>query len=177
MLEKPWMRLIRPLLARSFRGKLKPPAAPPVPNTGLGADLVAALNGSPWARTLREILDDAFRSPILSPRSKVLMFAVIGRALGCERAEAAARRELAREGLSGEEVDEILTNLGSARLDHRERVLVPFARETVRYRTTAIQQRTRELASKLTREELIEGCAVAALANSMARLTVLLERC
>jgi len=54
---------------------------------------------------------------------------------------------------------------------------VPFARETVRYQPLAIQRRTRELARELSIEEVIEAAGVAALANAVGRLSVLLETC
>src|SRR5258705_13407357 len=105
------------------------------------------------------------------------MLGVIGRALGCVRAETEARQGLAADGLGPADVEEIFKNLGSPKLDERDRLLVPFARETVRYRSGAIQERTHALAASLSPEEVIEAVGVTALANSVARLSVLLETC
>jgi AhpD family alkylhydroperoxidase len=172
----PLARLVRPLLARQFRGK---PAAPvPLPpNTGPCAEVITALDGSPTARAVRQTVDEALTSPILPLRTKLLMFAVIGRALGCDHAEAEARARLAPEGFSSADVEEVLATLGSSRLDAREALLVPWARETVRYRPLAIQDRTRDLVRHMDETAVIEACGISALANSIARLSILLERC
>jgi alkylhydroperoxidase family enzyme len=177
ILKNPLMRLMRPLLARKFRGKRQPAAKLPAPNEPPFADLIAKLEGSPTAHAARSMLDEALASPELPRRTKLLMFAVIGRALGCEYIKQQAQRALQAETLAATDVDEVLSNLGSPKLDDREKLLIPFARETVRYRSLAIQQRTRELSARLRIEELIEAVGVAALANSMARLAVLLDPC
>jgi alkylhydroperoxidase family enzyme len=177
LLDRPLTRLLRPLIARSIRAKRGAPVDPPVPNEPPCADVVAALDGSPVAHVLRRTIDDAIASPVLPRRTKLLMLAVIGRALGCGHAVAESREGLAAAGLGTAEVDAILTNLGSPALDERERLLVPFARETVRYRNTAIQDRTRALAARLSVEEVIEAVAVASLANAVARLSVILQTC
>lgn len=177
MVDRPIARLLRPLIARRLRGKHVPAVPLPQPNEGPCAEIVATLAGSPSAHVVRAVVDDAFASPILPRRTKLLMLAVIGRALGCGRSENEARRGLASEGFGATDVDEILANLGSAKLDRRDALLVPFARETVRYQTAAIQRRTRELAGTLSTEEVIEAAGVAALANAVGRLSVLLETC
>jgi alkylhydroperoxidase family enzyme len=170
-------RLLRPVLARKMRARRAPPEPLPQPNDGPFAAAVAALAGCPAARPVRQAIDEALASPILPRRTKLLMVAVVTRALGCERSTAEARRLLAAEGVGAAQVDEILANLGSASLDRREALLVPFARETVRYRAATIQQRTRELCEALTADEVIEAVGVAALANALGRLSVLLETC
>src|SRR5436190_822822 len=87
------------------------------------------------------------------------------------------RRFLAAEGLAPGQLDEILANLGSPQLDAREARLVPFARETVRYQPAAIQRRMRELAHGLTAEEIVEAVGVAALANAVCRMSVVIDAC
>jgi alkylhydroperoxidase family enzyme len=171
------IRLLRPLIARCIRGKLREPQALPAPNAGPCADLVAALDGSPAAGVLRRVIDEAIASPVLPKRTKLLMLAVIGRAVGCNRAESEAQAELATEGFTARDVEQVLANLSSPKLDAREALLVPFARETVRYQVPTMQQRTRELGGRLTREELIEAVGIAALANGVCRLSVILETC
>jgi AhpD family alkylhydroperoxidase len=176
LLGHPLARLVRPLLAPAFRGK-HASAEPAPPGTGPVAEIIAALGDSPTARTVRTVVDDAFASPVLPRRTKLLMSAVIGRALGCDHSEDEARTGLAEDGLGPDDVDAILANLGSPKLDRRDALLVPFARETVRYQTGAIQRRTRELTRELPVDEVIEAVGIAALANSLGRLSVLLETC
>lgn len=173
--RRPVFRLVRPFVARSLRGRHVPPRTAPA--GGACGDVVAALGDAPAASTLRVIIDEALASPVLPRRTKLLMFAVIGRALGCDRSEREATGSLAAEGLEPADVAEILANLGSPRLDRRDAMLVPFARETVRYQNIPVQRRVRELTRTLPLEEVIEAVGVTALANVVARLSVLLETC
>jgi AhpD family alkylhydroperoxidase len=173
--DRPLVRLFRPLIARVIRGRRVAPPPPPEPNTGPFREVVASLAGSPRAHVVRNAVDDAFASPVLPRRTKLLMIAVIGRALGCTVSEREARAGLADEGFTAADVDDVLANLGSPRLDRRDALLVPFARETVRYQTGAIQRRTRELAHELPLDDVIEAAGVTALANAVARVSILLE--
>ena len=173
LLRNPVVRLLRPLVARRFRSKRLPAAALPAQNDPPFAGLIARLEGSPTAHALRAMVDDALASPVLPRRTKLLIFAVVGRALASEYLKGESQRALAADGLSASDVEDVLANLGSERLDERERLVVPFARETVRYRSLAIQQRTRELSERLGIDELIEVVGVASLANSVGRLAVL----
>ena len=59
----------------------------------------------------------------------------------------------------------------------REARLVPFARETVRYQPAAIQRRMRELARGLSPEEVLEAVGIAALANAVCRMSVVIDAC
>jgi len=170
------LRLVRPFIAGRFRAKPQPAIVPP-PNDGPCAEVVAALGASPTARAVRTSIDEALASPVLPRRTKLLILGVIGRALGCVRAEAEARGALAAEGFGAADIEGVLANLDSPKLDARERLLVPFARETVRYRTGAIQERTRALGETLSGEEVIEAVGITALANSVGRLSILLETC
>jgi AhpD family alkylhydroperoxidase len=174
--DHPLARLVRPLVARRLAIKRVAPVPPP-PNDGPCADVVAALADAPLAPTVRGIIDDAMASAILPRRMKLLILAVIGRALGCDLAEGEARSGLASDGLAPADVDHILRNLGSPKLDDRESRLLPWARETVRYRALAIQERTRELARHMTVPEVIEAVGIASLANAVARLAILVETC
>jgi len=176
-LDHPLTRLVRPLIARMLRPRrAKPLAAPPTDDGPCGA-VVAALGDSPAAAAVRETIDAALASPVLPRRTKLLMMAVVARALGCGRSEAEARAMLATEGLDGAAVDDVLAHLGSPRLDAREALLVPFARESVRYRNGDIQARTRALHDALGVEAAIEAVGIASLANGVCRLSVLLDAC
>ncbi len=177
ILEHPLRRLVRPVLARHFRGRRRPPTAPPFPNPPPFADVVTMLGGSPTAHRVRAMLDDAFASPVLPRRTKLLEFAVVGRALECRWAENEAKRALGAEGWTEAAVDDVLAHLASPELDARERLLVPFARETVRYRSLAFQERTRALAAHVPLPELIEAVGTAAVANAVARIAILLDPC
>ncbi len=75
------------------------------------------------------------------------------------------------------DVDEILGTLGSARLDAREARLVPFARETVRYQSAAIQQRFRDVSRDFSPREILEIAGTVALGNAICRLSVVLDAC
>ena len=169
--------LLRPLIARSIR-RHRRATAPARPSTeGPYARLVAALDGSPMAAVFRRIIDDAFGSPVLPARTKALMAAVIARALGCGYCEDEARRMLEQHGLGAAEIDRILTDLSSPRLDARESRLVGFARETVRYQPGAIQLRVRDVCQGFSADEAVEVVATAALANALGRLSIVLEMC
>jgi alkylhydroperoxidase family enzyme len=170
-------RVMRPLMAWKMRPRLRPSEPLPEPNDGPCARVVAALAGSPTAGVIRRIIDEALASEILPRRTKVLMLAVIARALGCAHGEAEARQFLAEEGLTSSDVDEILRTLGSRRLDPLEAKLVPFARETVRYQPAVIQQRFRELSRDLSPEQVLETAGIAGLANAVCRLSVVLDAC
>jgi uncharacterized peroxidase-related enzyme len=171
-------KLIRPVVAWYIRPRARRPELLPTPNPEPCASVVAALEGSPSARALREVIDDAWASPVLPARSKLLLLAVVARAVGCARSEAEARAALAAGGLAGAEVDDILTNLTSPRLDRREALLVPFARETIRFsRPLVVQERMQELARQLSTEETLEAVGIMALANAVTRLSVLLDLC
>ena len=173
----PVFRLVRPLLAWRMRPRPRAPEPAPRPDDGPCAAVVAALDGSPAAGVLRRTIDGAWASAVLPRRTKTLMLAVIARALGCAHGEGEARRLLAAEGLPPAELDGILANLGSPRLDAREARLLPFARETVRYQPAAIQRRTREVAQGLSPEEVLEAVGIAALANAVCRMSVVIDAC
>jgi len=177
LVASPVFRFVRPFLAWSMRPRLRAPEPAPQPNDGPCAAVVAALDGSPAAGVLRRAIDGAWASEVLPRRTKTLMLAVIARALGCAHGEQEARRFLAVEGLPPAELDDILANLGSPRLDARETRLVPFARETVRYQPAAIQRRMRELAQRLGPEEILEAVGIAALANAVCRMSLVVDAC
>ncbi len=123
---------------------------------------------------VRGNLDRAFGSPILPRRLKALVFAVVARGLGSERTEREATALLAEDGLGPDDVAEVLDHLASPKLDRREALAVPFARETVRYRATDIQRSARKLRPELAVEEFLELIGVVGHANSIGRLSLAL---
>jgi len=171
------VRLLRPLLARVLRSRMKrgrPEFLPPELKTGPFAYVGLALDGLPIARVLNELVDSAWKSPILTPRAKALVFAVVARGLGSKQAEDEARRLLAPLGLDGGKVDEILAHLGSPDLDPIESAIVPYARETIRYRPDDIQRRGLKVREHLTAEQLLELVGMASFANAICRLSLVL---
>jgi len=172
-------RLLRPLIVRQLQRRRRTPTPPPEPNQGVGAEVVAALGSSPSAGALRRVIDAALDSSVLPRRTKLLMLAVIARALGCAVTERDATAALRDEGMAADDVAETLTHLGSPSLDAREARLVPFARETVRCQPPDIQLRTRELGTALDLgvPELLEVIGVSALGNTLCRVSVLVDPC
>lgn len=170
-------RLLAPLVRRKIRGKPLPPpvAPPPPPRVPFGA-IVTPLGALPGALLLARTLEDSFGSGVLPSRARTLVFAVVARTIGCDVCEIESRRALAGEGLDAGEVERILEHLASPRLDPLEALLVPWARETVRYRPAAIQERTRRLLSEIGPGRTLEAAGTAALANAVVRLGML-ARC
>ncbi|TMA76324.1 MAG: hypothetical protein E6J72_16905 [Deltaproteobacteria bacterium] len=133
--------------------------------------------GFPGATILRRTIDEALRSEILPRRTKALLFAVVAKVLACDYCERETRTMLRAEGFDDATIDEVLANLGSPRLDEREAMLVPFARETVRYQHADIQRRMREVTVGMRPAEIVELVGVVSLANAVGRLSVLLDVC
>jgi AhpD family alkylhydroperoxidase len=174
-----YIRAAQPLLEWLYRRRRaggRPETLAPELRAGPFADFVVALDGLPAARMLRTTLDDAWRSGVLSPRAKALVFAVVARGLNCPVSEREARALLAREGLDDGVTDEILATLASPRLDPIEAAVVPFARETIWYQPAQLQRRARALAATLSAEQFVELIGLAALANSVCRLAVVLDQ-
>jgi len=133
------------------------------------------LAGLQAGTVMKAALDGAFGPGALSRSTKTLMFAVIARTLGCPHCEAAAKRLLLEEGLSESEVEGAIATLRSPGLAQREAGLLAWARDTVYYEPSSIQQKTRALGAELGPEALLEAIGVASLANGTVRLAMLLE--
>ena len=119
--------------------------------------VVAALAGLPGAAIFRAALDGAFASAVLPRSVKALMFAVVARTLGCRISEAEARKLLAAEDFSNEEIDAALLTLRSPRLSQRDAQLLPWVRNTVYYQTAAVQKQTAALAAEIGEAALSRG--------------------
>lgn len=172
------VRLLRPLIRRRLRSRQglgQRELLSPELKTGPYSYLVLALDGIPVARSLRQMIDAALDSPVLSRRAKLLVFAVVARGMSSELSERETARLLAKEGLDREQLDEILAHLASPVLDPLESLIVPFARETIWYRTGPIQRKAAALAAEVTDSQFLELVAVAALANMLCRLAVILD--
>src|SRR5258708_38625444 len=108
-----FMRLFRPLFARSVRGwrKRGQPVSFARPPEGPFAGLLLQFEGSPIGPVLACALNDLWASPILSPRSKALMFAVIARGLGCQSSGDEIAGALEAEGLTAADPGPLLPHL------------------------------------------------------------------
>lgn len=173
-----WLfKLLRPVIARRIRSastRGRPDALPEDLKTGPFAYVSNALDGLPAARVSRQTMDAAWESPILTQRAKALVFAVVARGLGSRHSEEEARRLLEPLGLAEGQVDEVLSHLGSPALDPIEAAIVPFARESIRYRPVDIQRSGRAFLERFSVEEFLELVGVVGLANATCRLSLAL---
>jgi len=167
----PGLGLAAPLARRFFRRRVR--HAPPLAAAecaGPWAHLVEALAGLPAGRVLRRVLDDACASPALPRPTKLLVFAVVARTLGAEASEREAARLLDECGVAPATLASALRHLHAPELDAVDAAVVPFARETVRYRPAEVQRQARALLPLLGPERLVDLVGVAALANAVCRL-------
>ncbi len=166
------IRLLRPLINRLLRRSRypgRPTPLEPMPSSPY-ARLVGAFAGSPIAPAMARTLEAMWASPHLTRRCKVLMLAVIARGLACEACAPEVREALQREGLTEATLTQVLTHLDAPELDPIERLLVPFARETIWYEPAPMQRRTRALRERLSGPQLIEAIGVVSLANGLCRM-------
>jgi alkylhydroperoxidase family enzyme len=173
-----FMHLFRPLLARRVRGwrKRGEPTSFARRPEGPFAGLMLQFEGSPIGPVLASALDDLWASPILSRRSKALMFAVIGRGLGCQSSSDEIAGILEAEGLTPADAEQTLAHLGGPGMGADEAALLAFARDTIWYEPIQIQRRARELRQRLSAAQFVEAIGVVALANSLCRLSAALPR-
>jgi alkylhydroperoxidase family enzyme len=137
--------------------------------------VLAPLAGLQAGSIMKAALDGAFESGLLSRSAKALMFAVVARTLGCPHCDAAATRLLLADGMSQAEIDSAMATLRCPRLAQGEAGLLAWARDTVYYEPSSIQQKTRALGTELGAPALLEAIGVASLANATVRLAMLLE--
>lgn len=176
--DSPLFHLLRPFMGWMFRSrdsKGMPDFLEPELETGPFSYLVVALRGLPVARSLHQVVEESWQSPLLSRRVKALVVAVIARGLGCSLSEREACRLLAAEGLGTEDIQEILAHLASPKLDPAESVIVPFARETIWYRPAPIQRRARAVRAALSAPQFLELLGLVSLANMLCRLDIVAE--
>ena len=173
-LARPYLRRTLERLRARTRGEAED--LPASLKVGPFSYLVLALDGLPIARSLREVIDLAWSSEILTRRAKALAFAVVARGIGCPHSEREAFRLLEAEGLSAARSAEILDHLGGPDLDAVESAVIPYARETIWFQHPArVQRKGRELRTHLSEEQFLELVGVIAIANVVCRLGVVLE--
>ncbi|MCP5039566.1 MAG: hypothetical protein GY944_00965 [bacterium] len=176
--NRPLIRLLRPLLGRVLRGRRRMGRSENLDahqRSGPFSYLVLALDGLPAARRLRDILDLAWASKRLPERTRLLIFAVVARGIGCPLAEAEVRRMLLELGIEPDEFDSILAHLGSKDLEADEARILPFARETIRIEAGDIQRKARALHEHLDTEVFLEVVGLTSVANMVCRLSVICE--
>lgn len=169
----PGLSLLEPLARRL----LFPPRRETTPLerehcVGPWAFAIEALARLPAGRCLRHIIDEACESPVLPHSSKLLVFAVIARAVNCARSEREAVRLLIEADMAPESVGEVLRHLHSSQLDPTQVAIVEFARESVRYRPSEIQRGAHELRKSLGEGSMVELIGIMALGNALCRLTL-----
>ena len=170
--EQLQFRLLRPLLGRIIRKhRYRGQATPPQP-VGMYpyAHVVNAYAGSPIAPALGRTLEEMWASPHLTRRCKLLMLAVVARGLACDMCARNVDTALREEGFTEATLTQVLTHLDAPELDPVERLLVPFARETIWYEPALIQRRARAIRESLDAAQLLEAIGVASLANGLCRM-------
>ena len=100
---------------------------------------------------------------------------MVARALGSTQCEAEARGLMIEQGLSLENVEQILTHLSAPVLSQLEQTLVPLARETVWYQPAQIQRRCAEAQSDMSNEQFLDFCGAVSLFNSLCRLGLIID--
>jgi alkylhydroperoxidase family enzyme len=166
------VRLLRPLIGLALQRRLsRGRAAPaPAPASYPYAGLVAAYAGSPIAPALARTLQELWQSSILPQRCKLLIFAVVARGLSCTVCEVELGLLLDEQGLSRSTQLQVMTHLDAPELTPVERLLVPFARETIWFEPAPMQRRARALRAQVEQPVFVEAVGVAALANGLGRM-------
>jgi alkylhydroperoxidase family enzyme len=176
-----WVRVAQPLIERALRRQARefPLVASDPARRIAGLDpLIAQFGKLPAGASLRKVLDAAFSDGPLPARTRLIVSAVIGRALGCDVSLQLLEPVLAADGIKPAAVDTMLAQLDADWLDERERLLLHAARDTVHIRQPRlVQRRMQEVRARLPPAEFVDFVGVAATANGLARLGMLLQRC
>ena len=174
-------------LSESFLGKIfRPLIAKKIRNTSWNntehlpddisnySGVIKSLNGLPAATVINDAMVGVFDSDVLSRELKILMFAVVARALECQFCLSESKDMANDLGIDEEEFNNALASLSSHRLNEQEAKLLTWTRETVHFETSDIQRRIRILAGEIDNVVLLEAIGVASLANTIVRLAVLI---
>ena len=175
--NRTWMRLTAPVLRRFMRPPRARQAQPldAAARQGPFAPIVNALDGLPVAPRLRAVLDACLRESALGPRATALVFAVIGRGLGCPLSEQEGRRMLRTDGMSDADIDAALTHLDAPVLTPLERAAATLARDSIWPQPAPLQRQARAIRSLFSRRQFIDLIGVASLANACCRLAVAVD--
>ena len=168
-------RLFRPFIARKLRaGGYTGDGSFRVSDNPF-SHIMKTVGRIPAAVFFQEGIEGAFASKVLSKELKVLMFAVVARTLNCNSCGSVCNNLAQNIGFTKEEYSNALSTLKCSRLNDQEQRLLAWTRETVHYQTGIMQLRVKELSKLIDNDRLVEAIGVAALANSIVRLGVLLE--
>ncbi|HET6611834.1 MAG TPA: carboxymuconolactone decarboxylase family protein [Kofleriaceae bacterium] len=179
MAQNPIVKLFRPLVSWKMRKTAESNVAeidgvPATPPDAAFGSVINGLGDSPAAAFLARIVSSCLADGTTIPRrAKLLMFAVVARALASGPVFREVHRLLVAENLAPDSIASIVDRLGGDELTPLEQKLIPFARDTARYQTPAMQERTRELSALVDDSELIEAVATAGLANAVVRIALL----
>jgi alkylhydroperoxidase family enzyme len=174
-LENSWMgKIFRPFVAWKIRSMAFKDFSPLPSGIQSFPGVVEALTELPVASLLYDAIDGALSSKVLSDELKILMFAVIARSLECDFCQNESKNMAMEYGLSSEDFEAAITSLSSPRLDEQESKILAWTRETVHFQTGVMQGKIRQLAEEVDEVVLLESIGMAALANSVVRLAVLL---
>lgn len=184
-----WLRLLRPLLRRSFEsiGRRWRPRAPSAPLPAAFEPIVAPFDVLPdLAATIRWSIEQAWLDPSSSPaddrparstdessRTSALITAVVARALGTEQTERAASALLGQRDLAGHDVAEILDRLTSPHLDADEVALLSVARDSARHHAAVMSDHVNDLRRRFAEHRVVGIAGASSLANWLCRLEVL----
>ncbi len=173
MADQWYVRLLRPLIAsmlsrHSTRGAARP--APPDASGLPFVDVITAYRNAPIGHVLATVMREPWESPLLPRRSKALLIAIVGKGLGCAQTVREQAALLASENFPAGALEEALEHLHSPLLDASERLLIPFARQTIQYRPAQVQRTARAVLEQLGAAQCIEAVGILALANALCRL-------
>jgi AhpD family alkylhydroperoxidase len=139
------------------------------------AKIIEALEGSPAGLELGGITNEALASPFTSLRMKGLIYSIVARTVNADYAEAEGRALLSASGADNEAINGVLDHLRHPSFSEDELAVAAYARETVRYQVPSLQRTLRELAKGKPRETIVDIVGQAAFANSIARMSVLVD--
>ncbi len=139
------------------------------------AAVCAGLFGLPCYAVLRRTIDSVLTASALSLQLKLLVMAVIARALDCAWAQREVASLMQEHAVDAALSESAMTHLHSDVLTERENLSLRYARESVRYTPAAIQRYSRDIRRSFGETELIELIGVIALANAICRVSVLVE--
>lgn len=177
----PWyFDLLQPVLKALLSGWRRlgtSPISPLAPEEieGPFASWLSRLQGTSIGRVLHNLVNQWIQGESALPvRAKLLVLAVVGRALSCEELGARVRELLVEETeLAKGSVETAVEHLRGDAVSEREAKLLRLARASVRYDPHQLQPKVREYARDLSREEIIDAVSTLGVSNALARLCTL----
>lgn len=160
MVYHPMIRVVRPIIGRSIRGRRIKPTEPP-PDDGEFYDIINDLSGTwyaPWiATTIDRCLDKQTEIDGFGIPERLAAIEIVAGALGAAGLRKEAHRRLSRT--RGASLSEELS---------------AWFKMTVHYRARSANAQTARLGRSVDSDLLIDAVGTAALANMLARVELLL---